>query len=83
MAALIHEPPAGPLTTDVLRYLDVLPELDLHSAAVNTALLEAHTALTPPQCRAALTDLHTRLRIMAATANSALGGWPEQDEGSR
>ncbi|MCM4083902.1 hypothetical protein [Paractinoplanes hotanensis] len=64
-----------------LFYLDILRALDDQGAAVNVALLEAHTADTTEQRRAALTRLHTRLRDMAATANDALGAWPEPADG--
>ena len=63
-----------------LVYLDILRELDDQGAAVNGALLEAHTADTAEQRRTALTTLHTRLRDMAATANDALGSWPENSD---
>ena len=66
---------------DYLAYLDILRALDDQGAAVNSALLEAHTADTTQQRRAALTTLHTRLRDMAATANHALGSWPEHRDG--
>jgi hypothetical protein len=65
---------------DYSTYLDILRELGSQAAAVNTALIEAHTADTPAACRRALVDLHTRLRHMAATANQALGaGAPAPD----
>ncbi|MEV8509658.1 hypothetical protein AB0368_33190 [Actinoplanes sp. NPDC051475] len=45
-----------------------------------SALLEAHTADTAHQRHTALTTLHTRLRDMAATANDAIGSWPEHGD---
>ncbi|WP_199514283.1 hypothetical protein [Nucisporomicrobium flavum] len=60
-----------------LAYLDILRALDEQGAGVNSALLEAHTATTVEQRRTALTRLHARLRNMAATANDALGNWPD------
>lgn len=63
-----------------LLYVDILRELDGQGAAVNSALLEAHTADTAHQRHTALTTLHTRLRDMAATANDALGSWPEHGD---
>lgn len=63
-----------------LLYLDILRMLGDHGAAVNSALLEAHTADTAEQRRTALTTLHTRLRDMAAVANDALGSWPEHGD---
>lgn len=71
---------SSPAGGDYLLYLDILRVLDDQGAAVNSALLEAHTADTAQQRRAALTMLHTRLRDMAATANDALGGWPENGD---
>ncbi|MFI7598225.1 hypothetical protein [Actinoplanes sp. NPDC049681] len=58
---------------DYLSYLDILRALDGQGAAVNSALLEAHTAYTSEQRQTALTTLHGQLRDMAATANDALG----------
>ncbi|GAA0547560.1 hypothetical protein GCM10010172_31700 [Paractinoplanes ferrugineus] len=69
-----------PVGSDFLLYLDILRALDEQSAAVNSALLAAHTADTAPQRRTALTSLHSRLRDMAATANDALGNWPERSD---
>ena len=69
--------PAG---GDYLAYLDILRALDDQGAAVNSALLEAHIADTAQQRRATLSTLHTRLRDMAATANDALGSWPERSD---
>jgi hypothetical protein len=63
-----------------LAYLDILRALDEQGAAVNSALLEAHTATTVEQCCTALTRLHARLRNMAATANVALGNWPDSGD---
>jgi hypothetical protein len=63
-----------------LLYLDLLRRLDDQGAAINSALLEGRTADTALQRRAALTTLHTRLRDMAATANDALGRWPERSD---
>jgi hypothetical protein len=60
-------------------YLDILSRLNTDSAAINTALLHAHVAGTPDARRAALVDLHARLRRMAATANAAIGAWPTRD----
>ena len=65
-------------STNYLDYLDTLRTLGEQGAAVNSALLEAHTADTAQQRHAALTTLHTRLRDMAASANDALGSWPER-----
>jgi hypothetical protein len=75
------DPTAGgePATDDYLAYLDTLRDLGNQGAAVNTALLKAHTADTAHARRAALTELHTRLRHRAATANHALGAWPDPD----
>jgi hypothetical protein len=67
---------------DYLSYLDILRALDGQGAAVNSALLEAHTAYTSEQRQTALTTLHSRLRDMAATANDALGNWPVKGEES-
>jgi hypothetical protein len=64
---------------DYLTYLDTLRDLGSQGAEVNTALLQAHTADTPAARRQALTDLHTRLRQMAATTNQVLGDWPDPD----
>ncbi|WP_199515711.1 hypothetical protein [Nucisporomicrobium flavum] len=75
-----HDAALGPAAGDYLRYLDILRALDDQGAAVNSALLEAHTAGTAQQRQAALTTLHTRLRDMAATANDALGSWPEHGD---
>ncbi|GLZ00831.1 hypothetical protein [Actinoplanes sp. NBRC 103695] len=69
-----------PASSDYLQYLGILRALDEQSAAVNSALLEAHTAGTAQRRRTALTTLHTRLRDMAATANDALGSWPEHSD---
>jgi hypothetical protein len=69
--------PAG---GDYPAYLDILRVLDNQGAAVNSALLEAHIADTAQQRRVALSTLHTRLRDMAATANDALGSWPERGD---
>ena len=69
--------PAG---GDYLAYLDILRALDEQGAAVNSALLKAHIADTAQQRRTALSTLHTRLRDMAATANHALGSWPEHSD---
>lgn len=72
---------AGHLAADdILVYLGTVRVLDDQGAAVNSALLEVHTAATVPQQRTALTTLHSRLRDMAATANDALGNWPEPDD---
>jgi hypothetical protein len=65
---------------NLLVYLDILGSLGEQGAAVNSALLEAHTADTVQQRRTALTTLYTRLRDMAATANDALGSWPEHGD---
>ena len=67
---------------DYLLYLDILRALGEQGAAVNSALLEAHTADTAQRRQAALTRLHTRLRDIAATANDALGSWPERSDGT-
>jgi hypothetical protein len=64
---------------DYLTYLDTLRDLGNQGAEVNTALLQAHTADTPAARRQALTELHTRLRQMAATTNQVLGDWPDPD----
>jgi hypothetical protein len=66
---------------DFLVYLGTLRVLDDQGAAVNSALLEAHTAHTAQRRRTALTARHSRLRDMAATANDALGSWPEPGDG--
>jgi hypothetical protein len=76
-AAAGHPPGSG-----YLLYLDILRALDEQGAAVNSALLEAHTADTAQQRQTAMTRLHTRLRDMAATANDALGSWPERSDGT-
>lgn len=62
-----------------LAYLDTLRDLGNQGAAVNTALLEAHTADSAAARRRALTELHTRLRQMAATTNQVLGHWPDPE----
>jgi hypothetical protein len=72
-------PPPG---SGYLLYLDILRALDEQGTAVNSALLEAHTADTAHQRQTAMTRLHTRLRDMAATANDALGSWPEHNDGT-
>ena len=63
-----------------LHYLNTLRKLGNLGAAINSALIEAHTADTGQQRRIALTTLHSRLRDMAATANDALGNWAEPDD---
>ncbi|GGQ83813.1 hypothetical protein [Couchioplanes azureus] len=65
---------------DRARYLQTLRELNAHGAAISTALLEAPFADGPHARTTALTNLHHRLRAMAALANHALGGWPEPSE---
>lgn len=70
-ASITHT--AEPDADVVLTYLDILRDLGNQGAAVNSALLEAHTADNPQRRRAALVELHARLRRMAATANAALG----------
>ena len=75
--AATSRPPGG----DYLLYLNILRALDDQGAAVNSALLEAHTADTTLQRRTALTALHSRLRDMAAAVNDALGSWPERGDG--
>ena len=67
-------------SANYLHYLDILRTLGEQVAAVNSALLEAHTVDTVQQRRTALTTLYTRLRDMAATANDALGSWPEHGD---
>jgi hypothetical protein len=70
-ASITHT--AEPDADVVLTYLDILRDLGNQGAAVNSALLEAHTADNPQRRRAALVELHAGLRRMAATANAALG----------
>jgi hypothetical protein len=56
--------------------------LDLHARqqALAEALERATTRTRRIGRRAALSDLHTQLRGMAAVANHALGGWPEPEQ---
>jgi len=70
-ASITHT--AEPDADVVLTYLDILRDLGKQGAEVSSALLEAHTADNPQRRRAALVELHARLRRMAATANAALG----------
>jgi hypothetical protein len=78
------DPDAGagePAVDAYLTYLDTVRDLANQGVVVNSALLQAHTADTPHGRREALTELHRRLRQMAATINEALGTWPDPDTG--
>lgn len=61
-------------------YEHTLRELRERTEAVIDALDLAYAPRGPIGRHAALRELHTRLRGMAALANHALGGWPDTED---
>lgn len=61
-------------------YEHTLRELRERTEAVIEALDLAYARRGPIGRHAALRELHTRLRGMAALANHALGGWPDTED---
>ena len=61
-------------------YQRTLLDLRARQQTLSEALERAATRKRPVGRRAALSDLHTQLRGMAAVANHALGGWPEPEQ---
>ncbi|WP_433294589.1 hypothetical protein ACQP2F_33485 [Actinoplanes sp. CA-030573] len=65
---------------DADAYEHTLRELRERTEALTDALDGADVRRGPIGRNAALRDLHTRLRGMAALANHALGGWPDTQD---
>lgn len=61
-------------------YEQTLRELRERTEALAEALDGAELRRGPIGRHAALSELHTRLRGMAALANHALGGWPDTQD---
>jgi hypothetical protein len=61
-------------------YERTLLDLRARQQALSEALERAATRKRRRGRRAALSDLHTQLRGMAAVANHALGGWAESEQ---
>ncbi|RSM75195.1 hypothetical protein DMB66_00040 [Actinoplanes sp. ATCC 53533] len=61
-------------------YEHTLLDLRARQQTLSEALERAATRKRQAGRRAALSDLHTQIRGMAAVANHALGGWPEPDQ---
>jgi hypothetical protein len=61
-------------------YQRTLLDLRARQQTLSEALERAATRQRRVGRRAALNELHTQLRGMAAVANHALGGWPEPEQ---
>jgi len=61
-------------------YQRTLLDLRARQSALSEVLERAAARKRQVGRRAALSELHTQLRGMAAVANHALGGWPAPDQ---